>query len=123
MAAACLTYGRSEITENVFEARFAIAKELQKMSAHIIIDGRRALVDGAGELSGAYVQAKDLRGGAALTVAALAAQGKSTISGYHYISRGYEDICADLRQAGAGIRLIKADPKDMIPHEEHDDER
>jgi UDP-N-acetylglucosamine 1-carboxyvinyltransferase len=105
MAAACLARGRSEITENVFEARFAIVKELQKMGTHIIIDGRRAFVDGTGCLHGAALQAKDLRGGAALTVAALAAQGESVISGYHYISRGYEDICADLQQAGARIRL------------------
>jgi UDP-N-acetylglucosamine 1-carboxyvinyltransferase len=105
MAAACLAHGKSEITENVFEARFATAKELQKMGAHIIIDGRRAFVDGIGCLYGTELQAKDLRGGAALTVAALAAQGESSIFGYHYISRGYEDICADLRQAGAGIHL------------------
>jgi UDP-N-acetylglucosamine 1-carboxyvinyltransferase len=105
MAVACFACGRSQITENVFEARFAIVKELQKMGAHIIIDGRRAFVDGTGCLHGAALQAKDLRGGAALTVAALAAQGESVISGYPYISRGYEDICADLQQAGARIRL------------------
>jgi UDP-N-acetylglucosamine 1-carboxyvinyltransferase len=113
MAAAALADGRSEITENVFEARFASAKELQKMGAHIIIDGKRAILDGIRCLHGANVQAGDLRGGAALTAAALAAEGRTEITGYSYIRRGYEDICRDLRGAGAEIRLqIHGVPED-----------
>ena len=81
-----------------------MAKELQKLGAHIIIENKLAVVDGVNALKGTRVAAEDLRGGAALAVAALAADGTSFLDGY--ISRGYEDIRSDLAGAGARISLI-----------------
>jgi len=97
--------GSSQLRETIFEGRFATAGELQKMGAHIIIKDRTAYVAGRARLSGSRVEAKDLRGGAALVAAALAAEGESRIDGYSYIARGYEDICRDLRLLGADICL------------------
>lgn len=106
MAAAAIGDGTSRIRENVFENRFCVAKELQKLGAHIIIENKIAVVDGVKALKGASVAAEDLRGGAALAVAALAAEGTSFLGGYEHISRGYEDISRDLAGAGAHITLI-----------------
>ena len=106
LAAACLADGTSYIRENVFESRFCTAKELQKLGAHIIIEDKLAVVCGVPLLRGAQAEAADLRGGAALVVACLAAEGESLISGYGHISRGYEDIRSDLAGAGARISLI-----------------
>lgn len=106
MAAAALADGTSHIRENVFENRFCVAKELQKFGAHIIIENKIAVVDGVSALKGASVAAEDLRGGAALAAAALAAEGTSFLSGYEHISRGYEDISRDLAGAGAHITLL-----------------
>ena len=106
MAAASIADGTSRIQENVFENRFCAAKELQKLGAHIIIENKLAVVDGVNTLKGTRVAAEDLRGGAALAVAALAADGTSFLDGYEHISRGYEDIRSDLAGAGARISLI-----------------
>lgn len=106
MAAASVGRGTSQIRETVFENRFSTAKELQKMGAHIIIKGKTAQVEGQPCLQGGRVTAKDLRGGAALVAAGLAAEGETLVEGYAHISRGYEDICRDLRSAGAEIQLI-----------------
>ena len=106
MAAASIADGISRIQENVFENRFCAAKELQKLGAHIIIENKLAVVDGVNALKGTRMAAEDLRGGAALAVAALAADGTSFLDGYEHISRGYEDIRSDLAGAGARISLI-----------------
>ena len=106
MAAASIADGTSRIQENVFENRFCAAKELQKLGAHIIIENKLAVADGVNALKGTRVAAEDLRGGAALAVAALAADGTSFLDGYEHISRGYEDIRSDLAGAGARISLI-----------------
>ena len=108
LAVASVAEGGSKIREDIFEERFATARQLQKMGAHIIIDGGTAQVEGVFPLMGSRVQAADLRGGAALVVAALAAEGASEIRGYSHISRGYEDICRDL--ASIGGRLVLEDP-------------
>lgn len=105
MAAASAADGTSRIEETVFEGRFGTAKELQKLGAHIIIEGRTAAVDGRWPLTGASVCAGDLRGGAALVVAALAARGETVITGYSHIERGYENICGDLSGCGAAVWL------------------
>lgn len=105
VAAASAAEGESRIEENIFEERFAIVKELQKLDAHIIIEDKTAQVRGCYPLRGSRVQATDLRGGAALVVAGLAAEGETEIHGYRFISRGYEDICRDLAGAGARICL------------------
>lgn len=97
--------GESVIEENIFEARFETAKELEKMGAIIETKDREARVVGNGSLRGARVQALDLRGGAALVIAGLMAEGVTVIDGCCHIMRGYEDICRDLRQVGADIRL------------------
>lgn len=105
MAVASISRGKTEICETVFEDRFSTAGELQKLGAHIIIKERTAQVLGQKALHGGEVKARDLRGGAALVTAALAAEGITRISGCAHIFRGYEDICRDLRQVGAQIWL------------------
>ncbi|MCI8982351.1 MAG: UDP-N-acetylglucosamine 1-carboxyvinyltransferase [Hungatella sp.] len=99
-----LGQGQSRLKETVFEGRFATAKELRKMGAGIIIEGKEALVSGKRRLKGTRVRAHDLRGGAALVTAGLAADGETCITHCHHIFRGYEDICRDLKNLGADIR-------------------
>lgn len=98
--------GESELHETVFKNRFAYAKELKKLGANIQVDGSILRVYGVENLKGAGMSATDLRGGAAMVTAALAAQGTSVIDNVHYISRGYEDIARDLKTAGGDIRCI-----------------
>ncbi len=105
MAAAAVARGQSRIRENVFEDRFSTAEELRKLGAHIIIDKRTAFVEGCYPLHGGIAEARDLRGGAALVVAGLAAEKMTQVGGYDHIGRGYEDICRDLRGVGARIEL------------------
>lgn len=100
MAVASVARGVSRIEETVFEGRFATAKELQKLGAHIIIKDRVAEIAGRYPLLGGEVCATDLRGGAALAVAGLAAEQTTRIGGYAHIRRGYEDICRDLACVG-----------------------
>lgn len=104
MAAMARANGHSRIRETVFENRFHTAEELRKMGADIFVQGDLADIHGAGRLHAAALCAPDLRGGAALVAAALAAEGTSEISGAEYISRGYEDIRGDLRRLGARIQ-------------------
>ena len=98
--------GCGSVRETVFEGRFATAAQLRKMGADIEIEGRQAVVRGRYPLQGGRVTAPDLRGGAALAVAALAAEGRTEIGGCGHILRGYEDICGDLSALGAGIRPL-----------------
>ena len=95
-----LASGTSIVTESIFENRFRVAGELKKMGANIRIDGAKAEIYG-GKLLGAEVEAQELRGGAALVLAGLAAKGVTTVKNIEYIERGYEDICRDLSQLGA----------------------
>lgn len=97
--------GESQMAETVFEGRYATAEELVKMGARIRIEGERAYVSGTEHLHGAEVEAKDLRGGAALVLAGMAAEGTTCISQYQHIARGYEDICADLAAVGQNVCL------------------
>jgi len=106
LAVASVADGESLIEETVFEGRYETAKELQKLGAHISVDGRRAMVKGTQALSGTAVEAKDLRGGAALVIAGLAAEGRTVISRCFHIQRGYEDICKDLSGLGARISYL-----------------
>ena len=96
--------GRSRIREQVFEGRFATVRELKKMGADIRTEERDAVITGVYPLRGGRVTAQDLRGGAALAVAALAAGGVTVIEDCRHIERGYEDICRDLAALGADIR-------------------
>jgi len=106
MAALCLSPGESLIREHVFEARFGTAAELAKMGAEILIQNREARICGVSRLHGAAVRAPELRGGAALVIAGAAAEGKTVIEDCHYIRRGYEDICRDMRALGASIMAV-----------------
>lgn len=104
MAALTLARGTSIFAENIFESRYKHVYELCRMGADITVDGRLAVVRGVGALSGANVCAMDLRGGAALVVAGLAAQGRTTISDIYHIDRGYENLEDTLRGIGAVIK-------------------
>lgn len=95
--------GTSIVTETVFENRFMHVDELVKMGAEIKVDGRTAIVTGNSRLAGAQVCATDLRAGAALICAALAADGVSEVSGVHHIDRGYVDIVGKLAALGADV--------------------
>ena len=95
--------GRSIITENVFESRYRYTDELKRMGADISIDGRVAIISGVDNLSGAVVRATDLRAGAAMIIAGLAAKGTTTVEEIVHIERGYEDIVGKLRAIGADI--------------------
>ena len=107
---ACLTManGTSEIYEHVFEDRFKIAGELNKMGADITVDHQKATIRGIGQLHGAAVSACDLRGGAALVIAGLMAEGETTINNAFYVKRGYQYVCGDLKSLGARIEERKA---------------
>jgi len=99
--------GRSQIVETVFENRFMHISELQRMGARIHIDGSRATVDGATQLTGAPVIASDLRASASLVLAGLVAEGETIIGRVYHIDRGYEKIEAKLRAVGADIERIR----------------
>ncbi|MDO4327796.1 MAG: UDP-N-acetylglucosamine 1-carboxyvinyltransferase [Lachnospiraceae bacterium] len=98
--------GVSRLKETVFEARFKTANELWKMGADIEISGNEAVISGKHRLRGARVSACDLRGGAALVAAALAAEGETRISDCIHIERGYEDICRDIQGLQGRIQRI-----------------
>jgi UDP-N-acetylglucosamine 1-carboxyvinyltransferase len=97
--------GESRIYETVFESRFGVVPELRKMGADMRCDGDCVKIRGIRGLCGTVVNATDLRSGAALVMAGLAAEGETRIYGYDYIARGYEDICGTLRELGAEIVL------------------
>ena len=109
MAFLATAQGTSYIEEQVFEGRFATAKILEQMGAVIRTEDQRAVIQGHYPLKGAAVNACDLRGGAALMVAALAAEGDTFIGECHHIERGYEDICRDMAALGAHIRWVGKD--------------
>lgn len=107
MAYMCMAEGASHFTETIFENRFMHVDELRKMGANIQIDGKNAFVNGVPALYGADVKATDLRAGAALLIAALAAQGETTIGQLHHLDRGYEDLIGKFRQLGAKIQRVE----------------
>ena len=101
--------GTSVIVENIFENRYKYMAELKKMGAKITIEGKTAIIKGVRRLSGAKVVSTDLRGGAALVTAALAAKGKTEVTDVEYILRGYERLDEKLRKLGANISLKEGD--------------
>lgn len=104
MALATGCEGTSVFVENIFENRFRHIEELVRMGADIKTDGRVAVVIGTGRLTGATVVAKELRGGAALVIAGLLAEGRTEIENVHYIDRGYESIENVLASCGVDIK-------------------
>ena len=103
MLLAALAEGNSVITENIFENRFMFASELNRMGAEISIEGHHALIQGVEKLQGAPVTSPDLRGGAALVIAGLVAEGETKIYDIYHIDRGYEDYVGKLQNLGASI--------------------
>jgi UDP-N-acetylglucosamine 1-carboxyvinyltransferase len=97
--------GAAMVTENLFEGRFTFAQELTRLGAHIQTDGHHAVVRGVPRLSGAPVVASDIRAGAALVIAALAAEGETLVSAAHHVHRGYTDFAGNLRRLGADVTL------------------
>lgn len=98
--------GTSKIVEEIFEGRYQNVKEQIKFGADIRIDGREAVITGVPYLHGSEVFASELRGGAALVIAGLMAKGRTVLYNPYFIQRGYEDICRDLRQLGAEIKMV-----------------
>jgi len=98
--------GTSIITEGIWDSRFKYVDELRRMGAKIQVDtnGKQAVVQGVEKLMPASLKATDLRAGAALIIAALAADGESTVSNIAHVERGYEDIVGKLAAVGADIR-------------------
>ncbi len=95
--------GHSMVTENVFESRFMFVNELARLGAHVTVDGKHASITGIAQLSGAPVEATDIRAGAGLVLAALVSEGETTVDGAFHIDRGYPNFAEDLRALGANV--------------------
>lgn len=112
MSLMSLVKGTSVFTETIFENRYLHVPELKRMGANIKVDGRTAVVEGASSLTGATVAATDLRAGAALVIAGLAAEGETTLTSVSHIDRGYEKFEEKLCAVGADIQRIEEAGKD-----------
>jgi UDP-N-acetylglucosamine 1-carboxyvinyltransferase len=95
--------GHSIVTENVFESRFMFVNELMRLGAQITVDGHHASIDGIPQLSGAPVEATDIRAGAGLVLAALVSEGETTVDGAFHIDRGYPNFAEQLVSLGAKV--------------------
>ena len=104
-----LSGGTSIVTESIFENRFKYVDELTRMGANIKVESNTAIIDGVEKYTGASISAPDLRAGAALVIAALAAEGTTTIDDIQYIERGYEDFDLKLQSLGAQIEKISSE--------------
>ena len=108
----CLAQGTSVLTEGVWDNRYRYIGELRRMGAQVQVDGKVAIIEGVDHLTGAPVKACDLRAGAAMVIAGLAARGITEVSNIHYIERGYEDLVGKLTGVGADIRLVETPDDD-----------
>ena len=106
-ACLCIAKGTSLITEGIWENRYRYVDELKRMGARIQVDGKIAVVQGVPALTGSPVRACDLRAGAAMIIAGLAAEGTTEIDHIYHVERGYEDIVGKLRKVGADIQLVE----------------
>jgi UDP-N-acetylglucosamine 1-carboxyvinyltransferase len=106
VAALATAEGSAIVTENIFDNRFAFVDELNRMGADVRTEGRHAVVRGVDRLSGAPVRAHDIRAGAALVLAGLAADGETTVLDPHHVERGYADLPGKLRALGADVERI-----------------
>lgn len=104
-----LSKGTSIVTESIFENRFKYVNELTRMGASIKVEGNTAIIDGVSKYTGASITAPDLRAGAALVIAALAAEGITVVDDIKYIQRGYEDFHIKLQSLGGQIELIDSE--------------
>jgi UDP-N-acetylglucosamine 1-carboxyvinyltransferase len=100
-------HGKCVVSEAVFENRFQHVPELRKLGAEIHLEGRSAMVSGPSQLHGAPVSVPDIRSGAALVVAALCANGTTTLDNIYHLDRGYQDIVAKLEHLGAHITRVE----------------
>ncbi len=107
----CIAKGTSIVTENVYDNRFKYTSELAKMGADITVDNKTAVIKGVESLTGATVHASDLRAGAALVLAGLAAKGTTVVEDIYHIERGYESIVAKLTALGADIEKVEDEPE------------
>lgn len=107
--ALALASGTSIVTESIFENRFKYVDELIKMGASIHVEGNTAIIEGVKKLTGATLKSLDLRAGAAMVIAALAAEGESIIEDIHYIKRGYDGYEKKLKSLGADIEIVYAE--------------
>ena len=114
-AVLCLAEGTSVLTEGVWDNRYRYTEEFRRLGAKIQVDGKIAIIEGVRQLTGAPMEACDLRAGAAMIIAGLAAQGVSEISNVKHIERGYEDIIGKLTGLGADIRVVEVpDPEGQV---------
>ena len=104
--------GAAMVTENLFEGRFTFAQELSRLGAQVQTDGHHAVVRGVERLSGAPVVATDIRAGAALVLAGLAAEGETRVSAAHHVHRGYTDFAGNLRRLGADV-IVEPDDTEL----------
>ena len=107
-AVLCTAQGTSVITEGVWDNRYRYVDELRRMGASVQVDGKVAVIEGVEQLTGAPVHACDLRAGAAMVIAGLAAQGVTEVDSIHHIQRGYENLVEKLIGVGADIKLVRA---------------
>ena len=112
-AALCLAQGTSVITDNVWNSRFRYADQFMRMGAQIQVNGNLAIIEGVERLTGAQLEACDLRAGAAMVIAALAAHGISEITNVQYIERGYEDVIGKIRGIGGSIRALESPEEEL----------
>ena len=115
-----LADGLSTVTEGVWDNRFRYVDELARMGANISVDGKVAVVQGVPELTGAPVKAVDLRAGAAMIIAGLAAKGTTVIEDISHIERGYEGIVDKLRALGGDIKIVEFEDDDEMEAESRD---
>ena len=113
-AVLCLATGTSVLTEGVWDNRYRYTNEFRRMGAKIQVDGKIAIIEGVESLTGAPVEACDLRAGAAMVVAGLAARGTTEISNIKHIERGYENIVGKLSGVGADIRTVEVPEEEKI---------
>ena len=106
-AVLCLAQGTSILTEGVWDNRYRYTNEFRRMGAKIQVDGKIAIIEGVDKMTGAPVEACDLRAGAAMVIAGLAASGTTEVSNIKHIERGYEDIVGKLSGIGADIRVVE----------------
>jgi UDP-N-acetylglucosamine 1-carboxyvinyltransferase len=109
----CLAEGTSTVEETLYEKRTGHVRQLVRMGAKIEEKGRLVIVDGVDKLRGAHVEASDLRAGAALVLAGLAAQGETVVSNIHFVDRGYQHLVENLTSLGATIERLP-DPKAVL---------
>jgi UDP-N-acetylglucosamine 1-carboxyvinyltransferase len=107
--ALALAKGTSIVTESIFENRFKYVDELTRMGANIKVEGNTAIIDGVGKYTGASISAPDLRAGASLVIAGLAAEGITVVDDIQYIERGYEDFHVKLQALGAQIAIVNSE--------------